>query len=85
MIAKKQDGLVTYVGFNTEDDGKFLVETKGNWTYINYQEDEFTKVIFGYVVKQNDGKYKAFQFGDRNIKYFDLVDDGVNYIKALNE
>ena len=83
MIAKKQDGLVAYVGFNTEDNGKFLVETKGNWTYINYQEDEFTKFIFGYVVKQNDGKYKAFQFGDRNIKYFNSLDDGVEYIKSL--
>jgi hypothetical protein len=83
MIAKKQDGLVSYVGFDTENNGKFIVETKGSWTYVNYQEDGFTQVIFGYVVKQNDGRYKAFQFGDRNVKYFDLIDDGVEYIKSL--
>lgn len=83
MVAKKQDGLVSYVGFDTENNGKFIVETKGSWTYVNYQEDGFTQVIFGYVVKQNDGRYKAFQFGDRNVKYFDLIDDGVEYIKSL--
>ena len=83
MVANKQDGLVTYIGFDTENNGKFIVETKGTWTYVNYQENEFTQVIFGYVVKQNDGKYKAYQFGDRNIKYFNSVDDGVEYIKSL--
>ena len=83
MVAKKQDGLVSYVGFDTENNGKFIVETKGSWTYVNYQEDGFTQVIFGYVVKHNDGRYKAFQFGDRNVKYFDLIDDGVEYIKSL--
>ena len=83
MIANKQDGLVTYIGFDTENNGTFIVKTKEAWTYVNYQENEFTQVIFGYVVKQNDGRYKAFQFGDRNIKYFDSVDDGVEYIKSL--
>ena len=90
MIAKKQDGLITYVGFDTDNNGKFVVETKGNWTYVNYQENEFTRVIFGYVVKQDDEKYKSFQLGtfetnfkDRNVKYFDFVEDGVKYIKSL--
>ena len=83
MIAKKQDGLVSYMGFDTENNGKFIVETKGSWTYVNYQEDGFTQVILGYVVKQNDGRYKAFQFGDRNVKYFDLICDGVEHIKSL--
>lgn len=83
MIAKKQDGLVSYVGFDTENNGKFIVETKGDWTYVNYQEDGFTQVIFGYVVKQNDGMYKAFQFGDRNVRYFNCANDGVHYIKSL--
>lgn len=90
MIAKRQDGLITYTGFDTDNNGKFVVETKGNWTYVNYQEDEFTQVIFGYVVCQDSGKYKAFQLGtfetnfkDRNIKYFDSADDGVEYIKSL--
>ena len=83
MVAKRQEGLITYTGFDTDNNGKFVVETKGSWTYVNYQENEFTQVIFGYVVKQNDGRYKAYQFGDRNVKYFNLVDDGVEYIKSL--
>ena len=57
MKATIQSNGVTYTGFDTEDNGKFIVETKGEWTYINYQENEFTQVIFGYVVKQDDGKY----------------------------
>lgn len=83
MKAEIQSNGVTYTGFDTEDNGKFIVSTHGNWTYVNYQENEFTRVIFGYVVKQDNGKYKAFQFADRNIKYFDTVDDGVEYIKSL--
>ena len=90
MIAKIQEGLITYIGFDTDNNGKFIVETRGDWTYVNYQEDEFIQVIFGYVVKQDNGKYKAFQLGtfetnfnDRNVKYFDFVEDGVEYIESL--
>lgn len=90
MIAKRQEGLITYIGFDTDNNGKFIVETRGNWTYVNYQEDEFTQVIFGYVVKQDNGKYRTFQLGtfesnfkDRNVRYFDSLDDGVEYIKSL--
>ena len=92
MKSEIQHNGVTYVGFNIEDNGKFSVETKGDWTYVNFQENEFTQVIFGYVVKQDDGKYKAFQLGtfetnfkDRNVKYFDSVVDGVEYIKSLKK
>lgn len=92
MKAKIQINGVTYTGFDTEDNGKFIVTTKGDWTYVNYQENEFTQVVFGYVVKQNDGRYKAYQLGtmetnfkDRNVKYFDLVADEVEYIKSLKE
>ena len=90
MKAEIQSNGVAYVGFNIEDNGKFIVETKGDWTYVNFQENEFAKIIFGYVVKQDDGKYKAFQLGtfetnfnDRNVKFFDSVVDGVEYIKSL--
>ena len=44
------------------------------------------------MVKQDDGKYKTFQLGtfetnfkDRNVKYFDSVVDGVEYIKSLKK
>lgn len=92
MIAQVQNGLITYTGFDTDNNGKFVVETKGNWTYVNFQEDEFTRVIFGYVVKQDNGKYKTFQLGnfesnfkDRNVKYFDFVEEAVEFIKSLKK
>ena len=92
MIAQVQNGLITYTGFDTDNNGKFVVETKGNWTYVNFQEDEFTQVIFGYVVKQDNGKYKTFQLGnfesnfeDRNVKYFDFVEEAVEFIKSLKK
>ena len=68
----------------------FQSELIGVLKGLGFQENEFTQVIFGYVVKQDDGKYKAFQLGnfetnfkDRNVKYFDSVVDGVEYIKSL--
>lgn len=85
MIEEKQYGSITYTGFDTETNGRFIVETKGDWTYVNFQEDGFTQVIFGYVVKQSNENYKAFQCGDRNVKYFDSLDDGVEYIKSLKD
>ena len=75
--------MIEFVGFNTKDNGNFIIETKGDWTYVNYQKDEFTQVIVGYVVKQNDGRYKAFQLDERNVKYFESVSDGIEYIKSL--
>lgn len=86
MIAEKKDGAISFIGYDTENNGKFIVEKgslNSDWTYVNYQKDGFTQVIFGYVVKQEDGKYKAFQFGDRNVKYFDTVNEGIEYIKSL--
>lgn len=55
-----------------------------DYTYVNYQKDEFTQVIFGYVIKQSNGKYKAFHGLDENdAKYFDTVDDGIKYVKSF--
>ena len=75
--------MIEFVGFNTKDNGNFIIETKCDWTYVNYHKDEFTQVIVGYVVKQNDGRYKAFQLDERNVKYFESVSDGIEYIKSL--
>lgn len=83
MIEEKKSGMVTYTGFDDVNNGTFIIDTKGDWTYVKYQRDEFTQVIHGYVVRQNDDRYKAFQFGDRNIKYFDNLIEGVEYIKFL--
>ncbi|MCR0531730.1 hypothetical protein MKC55_20500 [[Clostridium] innocuum] len=90
MVTKIQDGLVTYIGFDTNENRKFIVETKGNWTYINYQKDEFTRIICGYVVRQQDGRYRTHRLGtfdtnfkDRNVKYFDSLNDGIAYMKQV--
>ena len=83
MEPKIQYGPVTYTGYDHKNNGKFIVERgKGTYTYVSYQNDEFTKTICGYVVKQNDDTYKAFQLGtfetdfkDRNVKFFDSLED----------
>lgn len=49
-----------------------------------YQKDEFTQVIFGYVIEQKNGKYKAFHgLDDKNAKYFETVEDGIKYVKSF--
>lgn len=84
MNATIQNGQVSYVGFNLNDNNKWLIETKGSYTYVNYQKDEFTQVIFGYVIKQSNGKYKAFHgLDEKDAKYFDTVDDGIKYVKSF--
>lgn len=91
MEPKIQYGPVTYTGYDHKNNGKFIVERgKGTYTYVSYQNDEFTKTICGYVVKQNDDTYKAFQLGtfetdfkDRNVKFFDSLEDGVHYMKKV--
>lgn len=84
MNAKIQNGQVEYVGFNPSDNDKWIVETRGTYTYVNYQKDEFTQVIFGYVIEQKNGKYKAFHgLDDKNAKYFEMVEDGIKYVKSF--
>lgn len=84
MNTKIQNGQVEYVGFNPSDNDKWIVETRGTYTYVNYQKDEFTQVIFGYVIEQKNGKYKAFHgLDDKNAKYFETVEDGIKYVKSF--
>lgn len=86
MRATLWHGQVTYTGFNPIDNGKWLIETKDNYTYVNFQDDEFSQTIFGYVIRQNDGKYKAFRgLDEKTTKYFDTVDDGIVYVKSFKE
>ena len=81
-----QSGQVTYIGFDSNNNNKWIIETKGNYTYVIYQEDEFTQVIFGYVIKQNNGKYKSCHGLDENSsKYFETVDDGIKYVKSFKK
>ena len=41
-------------------------------------------MIFGYVVRQTNGKYKAWLGLDESSeKYFANVEDGIKYVKSL--
>lgn len=74
--------MVEYIGFDKEDDGKFIVKLSklNGWSYVNYQLDEQTQVIVGYIIPQSDGSYLA-QCGccDETPKKFINVQDGVNH------
>ena len=42
MIAEKKDGAISFIGYDTENNGKFIVENgslNSDWTYVNYQID----------------------------------------------
>lgn len=85
MKTKIEKGQITYVGFDEKNNDCWLIETRGNWTYVNYQENEFTQLIVGYVVKQKDGTYQCFQFAARNIKCLNTMEEGIEYIKSLKK
>ena len=80
MVAQITQNGITYTGFDPQNNGKWIIETRSNWTYVNYQRDEFTKVIVGYVVEEN-GKYKAFDCGKTYTKYFDDLNSGIEFSK----
>ena len=80
MVAQVIQNGVTYTGFDPQDNGKWIIKTKGNWTYVNYQRDEFTQVIAGYVVQENE-KYEAYNFGRTYTEYFDDLDSAIEFSK----
>lgn len=57
-VAKYTDGQVTYTGFDKNDNGICFIETRGDWTYITYQKNEWSTVIFGYIVANVRGSEK---------------------------
>lgn len=48
-LAKLTDGVITYTGYDPSNNGKILIETKGDWTYITYQRGAFEQAIYGYI------------------------------------
>ena len=39
MIAEKKDGAISFIGYDTENNGKFIVEKgslNSDWTYWHY-------------------------------------------------
>ena len=39
MIVEKKSGAISFIGYDTENNGKFIVENgslNSDWTYVNY-------------------------------------------------
>lgn len=43
MVATKTDGIITYVGFDSANNGKRWIKEKGRWTYVTRQKNEWTQ------------------------------------------
>lgn len=71
MKATMSNGVLTYVGFDPTDNGSWIIKEKDDWTYVNFQRDAFTQIISGYVVRQPDGRYRAFDLMETYSEFFD--------------
>lgn len=45
MNATKRNGLITFVGFDPQDNGKRWIEEKGNYTYVCKQKNEWNQSV----------------------------------------
>ena len=81
MRATVQQGAVTYTGFDPSHNDSWVVEEKGDWTYVIYQRDAFTRIISGYVVRQPDGQYRAFNCMETYNKAFDDKENAIEFVK----
>lgn len=82
MRARIDSGAVAYIGFDPSENNSWVINEKGDWTYVNYQRDEFTQVISGYVVKQPDGRYRAFNCMET---YSEFFKDKQNAIRLVQQ
>ena len=85
MRSEMNYGAVTYRGFDPKDNGSWVIEEKGEWTYVCYQRDAFTKVISGYVVKQERGEYRAFDCMETYNKLFNDKQDAIRFVQKKYE
>ena len=85
MRSKIRNGAVTYIGFDPSNNNSWIIDEKGDWTYVNYQPDEFTQVISGYVVKQPDGKYRAFNCMETYNELFDNKQKAIEFVQNKYE
>jgi len=81
MRATVHHGAVTYTGFDPSHNDSWIVEERGGWTYVIYQEDEFARIISGYVVRQPDGRYRAFDCMETYNKVFDDKENAIEFVK----
>lgn len=81
MEARINCGAITYVGFDPSDNNSWIIDEKGDWTYVIYQKDAFTRIISGYVVRQPNGKYRAFNCMETYNKLFDDKQNAIEFVK----
>lgn len=85
MRSEVNCGAVIYRGYDPKDNGSWIIEEKGEWTYVCYQRNEFTKVISGYVVKQTGGEYRAFNCMETYNKLFSDKRDAIRFVQKKYE
>lgn len=85
MASQTQNSPADYAERNRQNDKKWIIKAEEKWMFVFYEFDESTKVLFGHILKQDDGTYKAFPFCDKRIGFFDNMKDAINYIKSVKE
>lgn len=85
MASQIQNSSADYAERNCQNDKKWIIKAEEKWMFVFYVFDESTEVLFGHILKQDDGTYKAVPFSGKRIGFFDNTKDAINYIKSLKE
>lgn len=85
MASQIQNSQADYSERNRQNDKKWIIKAEEKWMFVFYIFDESTEVLFGHILKQDDGTYKAVPFGGKRIGFFDNMKDAINYIKSVKE
>ena len=84
-VSQIQNNPADYAERNRQNDKKWIIKAEEKWMFVFYVFDESTEVLFGHILKQDDGTYKAFPFCNKRIGFFDNMKDAINYIKSIKE
>lgn len=84
-VSQIQNSPADYAERNRQNDKKWIIKAEEKWMFVFYVFDESTEVLFGHILKQDDGTYKAFPFCNKRIGFFDNMKDAINYIKSIKE
>lgn len=84
-VSQIQNSSADYAERNRQNDKKWIIKAEEKWMFVFYVFDESTEVLFGHILKQDNGTYKAFPFCNKRIGFFDNMKDAINYIKSVKE
>ena len=85
VASQIQNSPADYAERNRQNDKKWIIKAEEKWMFVFYVFDESTEVLFGHILKQDNGTYKAFPFCNKRIGFFDNMKDAINYIKSVKE